>query len=135
MLGTSKDVLYIVLSFCIIWLTVFLCWILYYAGKILKDASQIVEEFRLRLQLLTEAIGYIRGKVESISSLLTLATEGAAGLAKKFVAKKATEWTEDAVEKTGYVSTNFDRAAKDAVDKAVSATAKKMRHMAKEMKK
>ena len=130
MLGTSKDVLYIVLSFCIIWLTVFLCWILYYAGKILKDASQIVEEFRVRLQVLTEAIGYIRGKVESISSLLTLATEGAAGLAKK-----ATEWTEDIVEKTGYVSTNFDRAAKEAVNKAVSATAKKMRQAAKEMKK
>ncbi|MFA6486242.1 MAG: hypothetical protein WCT40_02650 [Candidatus Magasanikbacteria bacterium] len=133
MFDTSKDVLYIVLSFCIIWVTVFLCWMFYYAGKILKDAARIVEEFRMRLQLLTEAIGYIRGKVESISSLLTLATEGAAGLAKKFAVKKAAEWTEGAMNKTDYHATGFDRAAKEAVDKAVEATAKKMRQTAREM--
>ena len=134
MFETSKDVLYIVLSFCIIWVTVFLCWMFYYAGKILKDASQIVEEFRMRLQLLTEAINYIRGKVESISSLLTLVTEGATGLAKKFVSKKADEWMNSAKESVQENEEEFNEAAKEAVNKAVDETAKKMRRMTKKIR-
>lgn len=127
MFDNSKDVLYIVLSFCIIWVTVFLCWMFYYAGKILKDMSRIVEEFRMRLQLLTDAIGYIRGKVENISSLLTLATEGAVGLAKKVAVKKAEQWMSGAEDK-------FDESAKQAVDKAVAATAAEMRRASKKIK-
>jgi len=99
----------------------------YYAGKILKDASRIVEEFRMRLQLLTDAINYIRGKVENISALMTLATQGATGLVKKVVAKKANEWMSDAEDK-------FDNSAKDAVDRAVAATAKSIKKAAKKIK-
>jgi len=128
MFETSRDVLYIVLSFCILWVTVFLCWLLYYAGKVLKDADRVVEEFRMRLQLLTDAINYIRGKVESISSLMTLATQGAAGLVKRVVTKKAGEWMSDAGDK-------FDSSAKDAVDKAAAAMSKGMKKAAKGMKK
>jgi len=128
MFESSKDVLYIVLSFCILWVTVFLCWMFYYAGKILKDASRIVEEFRMRLQLLTDAINYIRGKVENISSLMTLVTQGAGALVKKVVAKKAGEWMSDAGDK-------FDSSAKDAVDRAAAAMSKGMKKAAKGMKK
>ena len=128
MFDSSKDILYIVLSFCILWVTVFLCWLLYYAGKVLKDADRVVEEFRMRLQLLTDAINYIRGKVEGISSLMTLATQGAGGLVKKFVSKKAGEWMNSAEDK-------FDSSAKDAVDKAAAAMSKGMKRAAKVVKK
>lgn len=124
MFESSKDILFIVLSFCIIWVTVFLCWMFYYAGKILKNASQIVEEFRVRLQVLTEAVNYIRGKVENISSLITLATSGAAGLVKKVVNRKVDEWSNRGAE-------TVNDAAKDAV----AAAAKKMKKMAKAIKK
>lgn len=123
MLQTSQDILYLVISFCVLWVTVFLCWTFYYVMRILRNANQIVEEFRVRLQALTEAINYIRGKVEHISGLLTLASGGVSGLIKKAVTKKAEDWVDNSSER-------LDKAAKDAVHRAVASTAKKMKKVA-----
>jgi uncharacterized protein YoxC len=128
MLETSKDILFLVIAFCVLWLTVFLCWMLYYIMRILKNANQIVEEFRTRLQILTEAIDYLRGKVENIHSLLNVAGGGMASAVKNMMASKAKEWMDSGTEK-------FSSAAKDAVDKAVEATAKKMKKTAKNLRK
>ena len=128
MFENSKDILYLVISFCVLWTTVFLCWMFYYVMRLLRNANQIVEEFRVRLQSLTEAINYIRGKVEHMSGLMTLITDGAAGLVKNAITRKTSEWTKKGSDK-------FDTAAKEAVSKAVSATAKKMKKVAKKIKK
>ena len=89
MIETSKDILYLVIAFCVLWITVFLCWVFYYVTRILKNANEIAEEFRSRLQILTEAINYVRGKVENIHSLLNMAGGGMAGAVKDMVNKKA----------------------------------------------
>ena len=128
MLDTSKDILYLVIAFCVLWITVFLCWMFYYVTRILKNANAIAEEFRSRLQVLTEAIHYVRGKVENIHSLLNLAGGGMAGMVKDIVNKKAKDWINKG-------SGKMNMAAKEAVDKAVEATAKKMKKAAKKMKK
>ena len=125
---TSKDVLYLVISLCVLWATVFLCWMFYYVIRILKNANQIVEEFRMRLQGLTEAINYIRGKVEHMSGLMALAGSGVTGLVKKVVSRKAGEWMNSG-------SAKFNTAAKEAVEKAVEATSKQMKKAAKKIKK
>lgn len=127
-IDSSKDILYLVISFCVLWVTVFLCWMLYYIMRLLRNANQIVEEFRMRLQNLTEAINYIKGKVEHISGLMTVAGEGVTGLVSKVVAKKAKEWMHDR-------SDSFNDAAKSAVDLAVEATAKKMKKTASKIRK
>lgn len=128
MFTTSKDILYLVISFCIIWLTVFLCWMFYYLMRLLRNANQIVEEFRMRLQTLMETLHYIRGKVENISDFMAAATGGVGGYVKNVVRRKAKEWVSGK-------SHDFDSAAKDAVDKAVEATASGIKKMAKKMKK
>lgn len=128
MFDTSKDILYLVIAFCVLWVTVFLCWMFYYVTRILKNANAIAEEFRSRLQILTEAINYVRGKVENIHSLLNLAGGGVAGMIKNVVSRKAKEWVNRG-------SAKVNTAAKDAVDKAMAATAKKMGKMAKKLKK
>lgn len=125
---TSQDVLYLVISFCVLWLTVFLCWTFYYLMRLLRNANQIVEEFRTRLQVLTDTINYVRGKVEHISGLMTLASGGVSEYVKKAVTKKAKEWVDDTSDK-------FDDAAKDAVDRAVAETAKKMKKAAQKIRK
>lgn len=117
---SSSDILNLVISFCVLWVTVFLCWLLYYAMRLLRNANRIVEEFRMRLQALTEAINYIRGKVEHISSFMTVAGEGVTGLVSKVVARKAKEWMNDRTD-------DASDAAKSAVDRAVAATARKMK--------
>lgn len=128
MFENSKDVLYLVISFCVVWVTFFLCWMFYYLMRLLRNANQIVEEFRVRLQALTEAIGYIRGKVEHMSGLLTLLTDGASGLLQKVIAKKTSEWVNTGSEK-------INKSAKDAVAKAVAETANKMKKVTKSIKK
>lgn len=128
MFETSKDILYLVISFCVLWTTVFLCWMFYYVMRLLRNANRVVEEFRVRLQALTEAINYIRGKVEHMSGLMTLVTDGASGLVKKIITKKTSEWTKAGEEK-------FNAAAKEAVSKAVTATAKKIKKTTKKIKK
>lgn len=125
---TSKDILYLVISFCVLWVTVFLCWMLYYTMRLLRNANHIVEEFRMRLAALTDTINYIRGKVETISGMMTMASEGVTGLATKFVKKKAHDWMDSKSE-------DMNDAAKEAVDRAVAATAKKMHKTAKAMRK
>ena len=127
MFETSKDVLYLVISFCVLWTTVFLCWVFYYVMRLLRNTNQIIEEFRVRLQSLTDAINYIRGKVEHMSGLMSLITDGAAGLVKNVITRKTSEWTNKGTEK-------FNEAAKEAVGKAVSAAAKKMKKTAKKIK-
>ncbi|OGH90033.1 MAG: hypothetical protein A2537_01015 [Candidatus Magasanikbacteria bacterium RIFOXYD2_FULL_36_9] len=128
MFTDSKDVLYLVISFCVVWVTFFLCWMFYYLMRLLRNANQIVEEFRVRLQALTEAINYIRGKVEHMSGLLTLVTDGASGLLQKVIAKKTNEWVNTGSDK-------INKTAKDAVAKAVAETAKKMKKVTKSIKK
>ncbi len=128
MIETSKDILYLVIAFCVLWITVFLCWMFYYVTRILKNANEIAEEFRSRLQVLTEAIHYVRSKVENIHSLLSVAGGGMAGMVKDMVGKKAKDWINKG-------SGKMNSAAKDAVDKAVEATAKKMKKVVKKMKK
>lgn len=127
MFETSKDILYLVISFCVLWVTFFLCWTFYYVMRLIRNANEIVEEFRIRLQTLLEAVNYIRGKVEHISGLMTVVSEGATGLAKNFIKKKANDWLDDRTEK-------FNKSAHDAVNKAVNETAAKMKKTAKKIK-
>lgn len=127
MFNNSQDILYLVISFCIIWLTVFLCWTLYYLMSILRNANQVISEFRMRIQALTDAVNYVRSKVEHISGTMSLLTDGVAGFAKKMAQKKVGEWLNNKEE-------DFNDAAKEAVGKAVSATAKKIHKTAKKMR-
>ncbi len=124
----TKDLLYLVISFCIVWITVFLCWTFYYVMRLLRNANQIAEEFRGRLQILTETINYVRGKVEHMSGLMTLLSGGLSEYLKKTVTKKAKQWVDDSADK-------FDETAKDAVEKAVEATALKMKKAVHRMRK
>ncbi len=128
MIESSQDILNLVIAFCVLWVTVFLCWMFYYVARILKNANQIVEEFRTRLQMLTETVDYLRGRVENIHNILSVATGGVAEAVKGMVSKKAKDWINSS-------SNKMNSAAKDAVERAVEATAKKMKKTARKFKK
>jgi F0F1-type ATP synthase membrane subunit b/b' len=117
---SSQDVLYIVISFCALTVTVFLSILFFYMIKFFKNISKIVEEFRVRLQGLMDVATHIRNKVEQMSSILSLVTDGAVGFVKKAVVKKAHDWIDDGAE-------NVSESAKEAVDRAMEATAKKIK--------
>jgi hypothetical protein len=98
----------------------------YWAGKILKNTNQIIEEFRVRLQALADAIGYIQEKVECMSMAMSSVFKGVGTTLKDAAVKKAKSW----VEKR---SDDFNGSAKAAVDKAVQKTADEMRKITKKI--
>ncbi len=127
MFTNSKDILFLVISFCVLWVTFFLCWMFYYLMRLLRNANQVVEEFRVRLQTLLDTVNNIRAKIDGLSNIMSLFSEGAGGLAKKMITRKANDWLDDSSEK-------FNNSAKEAVAKAVEETARKMKKAAKSIK-
>ncbi|HBF66958.1 MAG TPA: hypothetical protein DDW36_00870 [Candidatus Magasanikbacteria bacterium] len=63
MLETSKDLFYIVLSFCVLWFTIFLSWWLFYLAQLTRNINSTVEEVRKKLSLLFDAVDFIREKL------------------------------------------------------------------------
>lgn len=56
---TSKDVLLIVISFCVLWLSIFLGWLLWYVISIVRDISRLLDKVTNvvdRVDSLTRAI-------------------------------------------------------------------------------
>ena len=85
---SSQDFLYIVLAICIVWLTVFLCWLLYQAARVLRNANKVVEGLMHQLELISEAFDFIRKKVDGLSSSMGVVSSLASGLVEKYVVGK-----------------------------------------------
>lgn len=88
MLENSKDLLYIVLSFSVLWVTVFLCWLIYYLVSILRNANEMVEELRERFRGIEDAIRSIRDKMEHATSTLSFVSEGIIRLIQYFIGRE-----------------------------------------------
>lgn len=128
MFETSRDILNIIISFSILLVSVFVCWAFYYVMRLLRNANTIIEEFRVRLETLTDAINQMRGKVDQISGLITLAQGGVTGFVKRVVTKNANRWLDSTSE-------DLNDAAKKAVNKAVNETAKTIKKATSKIKK
>lgn len=88
MLETSKDLLLVVIAFCVLWLTVFICWMIYYIAMLLKQAYDTTRVFKEKLEKLEGLIDFAKTKIEKSSSHLALVAEGIGQLAKYLIAKK-----------------------------------------------
>ena len=74
MLETSKDVLYIVLSFCVLWLTIFLSWLLYYIIKVFRNANKAINKTWETVEKIDDFVDVFKEKLNrSTSNLLFLA--------------------------------------------------------------
>lgn len=91
MFQTSQDLLYIVLSLAIIWFTVFLCWLMYQAGRTLRNVNRIVEAALEKMEMISTAVEFIRKKVDGMSSHLGAVSGIASGLFEKFVVRRLSD--------------------------------------------
>ena|SRR3989344_445891 len=99
MLSSSQDLLYIVLSLSILWFTVFLCWLLYQAARVLKNANEIIEDLTQKLELIGNAIDFIGRKIEGISSSAGVMSKMMTGLVERFILGKLSSSLEERAEK------------------------------------
>jgi hypothetical protein len=106
-LESSKDILFLVLAFCALWFTAFVCWALYYVITILRDASNAVSEIRDRIAAIDEAVRLVREKFESSFGAFGIAASGMKMLGsylakrKDKVAAKAAKVAEKVKKKAG----------------------------------
>jgi uncharacterized protein YoxC len=94
---SSQDILYIVLSLCVLWFTVFLCWLLYQAARVLRNANRIIEGLTNKLELISEAVDFIRKKVDGLSNNMGIVSSLASGLMERFVVGKLAKKFEERI--------------------------------------
>ena|SRR3989338_4787163 len=98
-LENSLDVLYIVLALCILWFTVFLCWLLYQAARVLRNANAIIENLMEKLELISDAVQFIKGKVEGLTHSMGAVSGMMGTLAERFMVGKLEKALGDRLEK------------------------------------
>lgn len=85
MFSNSQDLLYIVLALCVLWFTIFLCWLLYQAGRVLRNANHIVESLFQKLEVMSDAVHFIRERVDKMSSSMGAVTSLVGRIVEHFV--------------------------------------------------
>ena len=95
MFETSKDLLFVVLSLSIFWFTIFLCWLLYQAARTLRNINRISEMLIEKLELISEAVTFMRDRVDHLSSKMGVVSSMLSGLVEKFIVGKLADKLDD----------------------------------------
>jgi hypothetical protein len=72
----SKDILYMVLAFCALWFTAFLCFALYHVARFMKRMQELSMDARQKFDDLMQSINSIRMKIEGHVSAITSIGDG-----------------------------------------------------------
>jgi hypothetical protein len=75
MLG-SQDILFIVLAFCALWFTAFLCWLMYQAASLLRHVHGLVDEIKIKVASLEDAVMGMKRKFEGNIAMVSSIAEG-----------------------------------------------------------
>jgi len=73
MLETSKDLLYVTLAFCLIWLTIFFSWMTYYVICIIRDVSRLTGRITNIVNRVDSMTRTVHEKFESGAASFSLA--------------------------------------------------------------
>ncbi len=84
----SRDILYIVLAFCSLWLTAFFCWLIWQIAMILKNVNDTMTEAREKIAKIEEALTAIKNRFEKATAGFGLFGEGIKKLVEYVVEKK-----------------------------------------------
>lgn len=72
----SKDILFFVLAFCVLWFTLFVSWLIWQVAMILKNVNDAVSDAREKLNLIEQAISSLRERLESATSVVAVVGRG-----------------------------------------------------------
>lgn len=61
---SSLDVLYLVIAFAVLWITLFICWFIYQAALMLRAVNQVMQEVTKTLERVEHALNGIKGRFE-----------------------------------------------------------------------
>jgi biopolymer transport protein ExbB/TolQ len=111
---SSKDILFIVLAFCALWFTAFVCWLLWYVIHILRDISRVMEEIEERIAAIDDAVRIAKERIEASFGSFGVAASGIKMLGNYLEKRK------DRAERTV-------RSATDKIKKKVSKVKRRLK--------
>jgi hypothetical protein len=82
------DILYIVLAFSALWLTAFVCWLIWQVAMILKNVNDTMTEAREKISKIEVALTSMKERFESVSGSMSLLVEGGKKVIDYVVDKK-----------------------------------------------
>jgi hypothetical protein len=60
-----QEIFYIVLAFCVLWVTVFTCWGIYQVATMVKRANDVLLEVRHQIERVERAINGVKTKFDA----------------------------------------------------------------------
>lgn len=76
LLTYSQDILYLVLAFCVLWLSVFLIWFVYYLIVSIRQFYQITKSVKRKVDEVDEVMNMLKSRIERSSSYLSIIVDG-----------------------------------------------------------
>jgi predicted PurR-regulated permease PerM len=75
LIESSKDLLFVILAFSVLWLTVFISWLLYYVITIVRDAESLVRQIRKTVERVEAVAQSAHEKMERSAASFTLVAQ------------------------------------------------------------
>lgn len=69
-MNSTLEIFWIVLAFCALWITAFICWAVYHIAMIARRVHIVLDEAKLALDQIEMAISRLREKMEHHSKIL-----------------------------------------------------------------
>lgn len=91
MLESSKDILWIVLSFVILWIGIFVGWGAYYIAMMFADIRSITKSLKKKMNLIDQILETVKNKVESTANYLPPLIEAGGKIISHLQEKKKTK--------------------------------------------
>jgi len=88
MFQTTKDLLYFVIAFCLMFLTFSAVWFLYYLIKIVKDVSNLVDNVKDKVEKTGKVIDLVKEKVDNSASHFVILVEAIKEILKFVIERK-----------------------------------------------
>lgn len=73
---TTQDVLFIVLAFCALWFTLFLCWLMYNVAVLAKRMQGLADEMHQKIGSIEESIVSIKRKFDGNIAMVQAVIDG-----------------------------------------------------------
>jgi hypothetical protein len=94
----SKDILFIVLAFCALWFTAFICWLIWQIAMILRNVNETMADAREKIGRIEEALSSIKNRFEKATSGFGIVAEGAKRVVEYALEKKREKGSEPSEE-------------------------------------
>ncbi len=72
----SRDILFIVLAFCALWFTAFLCWLMYQAAVLIRHVHGLVDEVKQKVFELEDAVLSMKRKFDGNLAMVSGIADG-----------------------------------------------------------